>query len=757
VASATSRGAPRRGVTGDAASALPGGLDTPIERSGLPGATTLRRHGRRLGVASVRDLLTTFPHHYLDRRDLLPIGRLDAQPAGSIVTVRATVRSLRVERTHRRRLWLTTATLEDASGQVEAIWFGRRFIERQLKPGDAVVASGKVRLQGWRAQLDNPDFQRDDGGPMLHVGRIVPVYRLTRGLTARTLRQAIRAGLDRFGPYPEYLDPAIVAGQPSIGQAVEAAHYPDDFGQRDAAVHRLAHDELLALQVGMVSRRRQRRGQARPGLLVSDAVDRELREAITAGLSQRVGSAVALTEDQQRALDAVREDVAGGVPMLRLIQGDVGSGKTAVAAYALALAARSGGQAALLAPTDLLARQLAGTVGDLLEAAGVPVTLLTGSLSAAGRRSALEAIAGGLAPVVVGTHALLQASVAYARLELVVVDEQHRFGVAQREALAAKGASPHVLLMTATPIPRTLGQVLYADLDVTDLRSAPSGRVGTRTGIRPPSDLAGTWGRVREEAAAGHRTFVVVPHIDPLGSDDGPAAGADRGRDGPDALPPSLPGQDGLPPATGAEEVAERLRTFLAPLRIGLVHGRLRADDRDAEMSRFRDGQLDVLVGTTVVEVGVDVPEATMMVVLNADHFGLSQLHQLRGRVGRGSAQSYCVLVADVPADSVAAARLAAVVKTNDGFVLAEQDWALRREGDVLGLAQSGLPRLRLASLARPADQELAVRCRAVAEAMLDDEGLLRPEHAAFAHELERGWLSLVAAGEGVDEEAVGA
>jgi ATP-dependent DNA helicase RecG len=336
----------------------------------------------------------------------------------------------------------------------------------------------------------------------------------------------------------------------------------------------------------------------------------------------------------------------------------------------------------------------------------------------------------------------------------VVVDEQHRFGVAQREALAAKGVSPHVLLMTATPIPRTLGQVLYADLDVTDLRSAPSGRAGTRTGIRLPTDLAGTWGRVRDEAAAGHRTFVVVPHIDPLGSDDGSGA---AGPDGPDGQPPSLPGHDSLPPATGAEEVAERLRTLLAPLRVGLVHGRLRADVRDAEMSRFRDGQLDVLVGTTVVEVGVDVPEATMMVVLNADHFGLSQLHQLRGRVGRGSAQSYCVLVADVPADSVAAARLAAVVKTNDGFVLAEQDWALRREGDVLGLAQSGLPRLRLASLARPADQELAVRCRAIAEAMLDDDGLLRPEHAAFARELERGWLSLVASGEGVDEEAVGA
>jgi ATP-dependent DNA helicase RecG len=478
-------------------------------------------------------------------------------------------------------------------------------------------------------------------------------------------------------------------------------------------------------------------------------------------------------------MDAVRDDVAASVPMLRLIQGDVGSGKTAVAAYALALAVRAGGQAALLAPTDLLARQLAATVGDLLVEAAIPVTLLTGSLSAAGRRAALEAIATGQAPIVVGTHALLQESVSYARLDLVVVDEQHRFGVAQREALAAKGPSPHVLLMTATPIPRTLGQVLYADLDVTDLRSAPSGRAGTRTGIRRPHELAGTWARVREEAAAGHRTFVVVPHIDPLGSDEGGAGtgaevggqggaggagvggagvgGAGAGGAGGALLPVSLPAEAGLASATGADEVADRLRAQLAPLRVGLVHGRLRADERDREMSRFRDGDLDVLVGTTVVEVGVDVPEATMMIVLNADHFGLSQLHQLRGRVGRGAAESYCVLVAEVPDESVAAARLATVCRTHDGFALAEQDWALRREGDVLGLAQSGLPRLRLASLARSEDQALAVHCRRVAESMLDADGRLLPAYAGFGSEIEAGWLAAVAAGEGASEEAVGA
>jgi ATP-dependent DNA helicase RecG len=497
----------------------------------------------------------------------------------------------------------------------------------------------------------------------------------------------------------------------------------------------------------MVARRRQRRVVAGVAVEVDDELDARMRAGVAGGLSRRIGRTVDLTEDQRRAMDTIRADLARPIPMLRLIQGDVGSGKTAVAAYAFGLTASGGGQGALLAPTDLLARQLADTLGDLLGDLGLAVTLLTGSLSGAGRRAALEALATGQAQVAVGTHALFQEGVAFARLDLVIVDEQHRFGVAHREALAAKGLAPHVMLMTATPIPRTLGQVLYADLDVSDLRTAPAGRVTTRTGIRGRAELAGTWERVRQEAAGGHRTFVVVPHIDPQ---------AEEGTEEPTLLPEAGAGPD-APPGSGAEEIADWLRGHLAPLRVGLVHGRMRADERDAEMSRFREGDLDVLVGTTVVEVGVDVPEATMMVVLDADRFGLSQLHQLRGRVGRGGAPSFCVLVADVPEGSVAAERLLAVSGTHDGFVLAEKDWALRREGDVLGLAQSGLPRLRLASLARPEDQQLAVRCRELAETLLDDAGRLRPAYDALARELTSGWLAAVATGEGATEESVGA
>jgi ATP-dependent DNA helicase RecG len=415
----------------------------------------------------------------------------------------------------------------------------------------------------------------------------------------------------------------------------------------------------------------------------------------------------------------------------------VGSGKTAVAAYALAAAARAGLQAALLAPTDLLARQHHKTLTSLLEDAGIAVELLTGSLSAAASRQTLDLVASGMAPVVVGTHALIQERVAFGALGLVVIDEQHRFGVEQRGQLEAKagGHAPHVLLMTATPIPRTLGQVLYADLDVSDLRTQPEGRIPIRTGIRTPDSLAPAWERVRAEAAAGHRTFVVVPLIDEAETD---------------AVPGELFADTS---AVAAEAEAVRLRSLLAPLRVGLVHGRMRAADRDAEMARFRDGDLDVLVGTTVVEVGVDVPEATMMIVEGADRFGLAQLHQLRGRVGRGRVESFCVLVSD-SGDPVAQARLKAVAASRDGFELAEADFKLRREGDVLGFAQSGFPRLRVASLQRDDHRALAATARAHAERLLDVQGELggiatHDETAALKRELERGWLARIAAGEG--------
>jgi ATP-dependent DNA helicase RecG len=522
---------------------------------------------------------------------------------------------------------------------------------------------------------------------------------------------------------------------PEIGEALESAHFPATFEGRDAALRRLAFDELLALQLGMVGRRRQRGRDEARAIAVDPATDAALRAGLEAALSERIGRAARLTADQQQAIADVREDLARERPMLRLLQGDVGSGKTAVAAYALAAAARGGLQGALLAPTDLLARQHWVTLTALLEPVGVHVELLTGSLTAAERRRVQEMLASGMAPVVVGTHALIQESVSFGALGVVVIDEQHRFGVEQRGQLEAKagGNDPHVLLMTATPIPRTLGQVLYADLDLSTLRTPPEGRLAVRTAIRHPDDLERLWAFVRAEAAAGRATFVVVPAIEE--SDD-----AD---------------------VVAAETEAARLTGVLAPLRVGLVHGRMKAADRDAELGRLRDGDLDVLVGTTVLEVGVDVPRATVMVIESAELFGLAQLHQLRGRVGRGTDQSYAALVSTaasthrweqmveggVAPETTEQARLVAVARTNDGFDLAEKDWELRREGDVLGLVQSGLPKLRVASLQNEEHRALAQAARVRAEALLDDAGALR-DHDPLRRELTTGWLARVYAAE---------
>jgi ATP-dependent DNA helicase RecG len=725
--------APARPLTGAAL------LDAPIAASGLAAQAVLRRTLPRLGVAAVRDLLFHLPRRYEDLREMRRLGDLQALADGEVASVRAVVEELVVRPTFRRGVQRTTAVLTDETGQAEAVWFGRRYIEKRLHEGQAVVVSGRLKRRGFTPVFDNPEFQPDDGSALLHAGRIVPVYRLTSGLNVARLRVAIREALDRVeGSYPEYLPDALrrAEGLVGIAEAVEAAHYPESFEGRDAALRRIAFDELLALQIGMVARRRQRGRSRGVEIGVPGDVEVGTRAAIVASLTRRVGRPVELTDDQAVAMTTIRTDLASTEPMLRLLQGDVGSGKTAVAAYALAVAAAAGRQAALLAPTDLLARQHASTIGDLLADLGIGVELLAGSLGADRKREVHRLIQSGQAAVVVGTHALIQEKVIFARLGLVVIDEQHRFGVEQRGLLEAKagGVAPHVLLMTATPIPRTLGQVLYADLDVSDLRTPPAGRVPIRTGIRHPGQLEGTWARVRSEAAAGRRTFVVVPLIVAGGEGD------------PD--PADEPDVDIASSAVAAESEAIRLRELLAPLRVGLVHGRLRPADRDAEMTRFRDGELDVLVGTTVVEVGVDVPEATIMVVEGADRFGLAQLHQLRGRVGRGLHESFCVLVSDTT-DETALARLGAIRDTRDGFALAEEDFKLRREGDVLGFAQSGFPRLRIASLQRQDHRELAGAARRQAEALLDEAGDLRgAAGSGLRAELRSGWLRGIAAGD---------
>ncbi len=703
-------------------------LATEIARAEIPSAGWLARPARRLGIRTVRDLLYHLPRRYADLTQLYDLGQLGWLQPGTAVSVRATVTDLRVEPTFRRRIERTTAHLSDPTGNAVAVWFGRRFIQNRLKQGDAVVLSGKLAFRGASFVIDNPEFQLDTGAELIHAGRIVPVYRTTTGLTPTRLRTAIHDALGAYAEsQPEYLPSEVrqAAGVVGIETALWQVHFPDAKDGQEPALHRLAFDELLALQIGMVARRRARARESAARVAVDDATDRRIRAAVVAALRRMLGRDVDLTPYQAAAMDTIRDGLAAPEPMVRLLQGDVGSGKTAVAAYALAAVALAGGQAALLAPTDLLARQHEGTIRELLLDLAIPVRLLVGSLRTAEARAARAALADGSSPVVVGTHALISEGVDFARLRLAVVDEQHRFGVAQRAALESKATegAPHLLLMTATPIPRTLGQVFYADLDVSDLHTPPAGRIPVKTGIKRPDDLDSTWEWVRGQAARGHRTFVVVPHIDE--ADEGPDA------------------------TVAATVEAARLGDLLAPLRVGLVHGRMRPADRDAEMGRFRDGDVDVLVGTTVVEVGVDVPEATMMIVEGADRFGLAQLHQLRGRVGRGSAESFCVLVSDAAPETTAWARLEAVRTTRDGFALAEEDFTLRREGDVLGLEQSGLPRLRIASLQDAGHRRLAVVAREQADRLVGPDGNLRADAAPLlAHELRAGWLARIAAAE---------
>ncbi len=775
------------GAAGTAA-ALGDPLATPLHRAGL-GAGAIGTRLRRIGILTVGDLLFHLPRRYEDVREMRSLRWIAAARPVEAVSARATVVDLQVGQTFRRRVRVVTARLrDDEGGEATAVWYGRRYVEQRLHPGQRLVLTGHVTVKGL---LEVPEFQAPEFGPdepgALHAGRIVPVYRLTAGVTNPMVRRLMRAALTRYaGSLEDYLPVSIRARRqlPSLGEALEAVHFPADFASRDEALQRLAFDELLALQVGMISRDRQRRPDTADPIEIPEGRFRAATAAVEEVLGARVWSRrarpaadpagapqssaspapvrAALTRDQRLALEAIRRDLASTRPMLRLLQGDVGSGKTAVAALALAFVADTGRQAALLAPTDLLARQHAETLAAFLEPLGHGVTLLTGSLSAPERGRALRLIAGEGRPggsarpelpfggpeisagcVVVGTHALLQEAVQFRDLALVVIDEQHRFGVAQREALARKGRNPHVLLMTATPIPQTLAQVFYADLDVSDLRTPPAGRVPIRTGVRrfdqlfgddPRSPEKGTWQLMARELHAGRRAFVVVPLVE-----DDEASEAIAVEEAAAMVGTALP------------EAARRAGLPEPTARLGVVHGQMPPREREATMDAFRRGEIGVLVGTTVVEVGVDVPEATVMVVLNADRFGVAQLHQLRGRVGRGEWQSWCVLVSDAE-DAVARARLTAVERTQDGFVLAEEDLRLRQAGDLLGVEQSGLPPLRVARLDQPADRELAAVAREEALGIVDAEGLLDPSLQDLQRVLTAGWLARVGAGEALLE-----
>jgi ATP-dependent DNA helicase RecG len=656
-------------------------LDLPI-RSVVPelarGAATLAK----LGIRTPRQALFYLPFRYDDFSSLRPLDRLEPDEKQS---ARVRVDTVRVEPGFGRRPQRVIAQLSDDSGTAEAVWFGRRFVERRVQPGDELVVSGKVTMRGWRPQFSSPEFS-PAGRDSVHTARVVPIYHLVAGVTQRRLREMLARILDRC--LPAINDPLGAderAGLPGLAAALRTAHFPEEAEEANAALDRLAFDELLALQLTLALSRLARDRLHAPRIAVTSAERDEIVGALP----------FELTGDQRRAVDEVVADLAADRPMRRLLQGDVGSGKTAVAAVALACAVRGGWQGALMAPTEILARQHHGGLAPLLERLGVRGEFLSGSLPAGRKRAIHDAIAAGEAEVVIGTHAVISQAVSFPRLGLAIVDEQHRFGVTQRAALQAKGSEgePHVLALTATPIPRTLALTVYGDLSISTLRESPPGRRPIRTEVRDRAALPKIEAFLATEAAEGRQSFVVVP----------------------------LVAESEALQAASAEAEAERLRAAWPELRIGLVHGQQRADDRDATMQRFAAGEMDVLVATTVVEVGIDVPNASVMLVEDAERFGLAQLHQLRGRVGRGPHRSFCILVSDA-SDEVARRRLEVIRGSTDGFAIAEEDLKLRGAGNLLGTRQAGLPPLRVASLFEPRHLQLAERARILADRLVSDE-----------------------------------
>jgi ATP-dependent DNA helicase RecG len=666
-------------------------LDLPL-REAMPelggGLQTLRK----LGIRTPREALLYLPFRYDDFSNLRPLAEL---VPGEKQSARVRVDDVRAEPGFGRRPPRTIAQLSDRSGSAEAIWFGRRFIEKRLRPGDEIVVSGKVAAQGWRMQFANPEFSPATR-ESVHTARVVPVYRLVSGVTLRRVRELLARVLDRCLPaVADPLGPGERVGLVDLPLALRTAHFPDGMEDLRPALDRLAFEELLTLQLTLAQAAAARSRRRAPAI----ETDVPTRTEIVGALP------FTLTDDQARAIEEVLADLASEEPMRRLLQGDVGSGKTAVAAVALAATVRAGRQGALMAPTEILARQHHDGLAPLLEPLGVRAEFLTGSLPAAEKRSVQRRLASGEVDVVVGTHAVISEAVAFDRLGLAVVDEQHRFGVAQRGALQAKSGElePHMLALTATPIPRTLALTVYGDLAISTLRHPPPGRQPIRTEVRDRAALPKIEAFIAEQAQAGHQAFVVAPLV--LESD---------------ALA-----------AASAEAEAQRLEAALPGLRIGLVHGQQPAKVREAAMARFVAGKTDVLVATTVIEVGIDVPRATVMLIEDAERFGLAQLHQLRGRVGRGAAKSYCILLSDAT-DELARRRLEVVRGSTDGFAIAEADLELRGSGNVLGTRQSGLPPLRVASLFDPRHLELATQARTLARLLVAEDPTLagRPELA---------------------------
>ena len=651
----------------------------------------------RLGVRCVGDLLSDFPRAYEDRSKVLPIARLMEGEAACVCAMITTEPELsRI----RKGMELLRFRIADASGSMLVTYFNQAWMKNRLRRGDTYIFYGKVQVTGRTFAFTNPIFEPE--AEMGRVtGRIMPVYRLTGGISQRDMTQAVRRVLGEPGmTFPNALPERVERENRlcTARYAYENIHFPADMRALSLSRRRLVFEELFTLVCALSLVRGE--GEVQPGIAVQP---RDIAE-FTATLP------FTPTGAQLRAIADAAGDMTSGRLMNRLIQGDVGSGKTLVAAALIWLAAGSGLQSAFMAPTELLAEQHFATLRGFLAPFGLKVVKLTGSMGAKAKRETLAALASGEAALAVGTHALISEGVEFRRLGLVVTDEQHRFGVAQRSALAGKGERAHVLVMSATPIPRTLALIIYGDLDVSLIDELPPGRQRVDTFAVTSSYRRRLNAFIAKLVGEGRQVFVVCPAIDADSED-----------------PMDL---------VSAEEHTLELRAALPGLRIECIHGRMKAKPRDEIMSRFAAGEVDVLVSTTVIEVGVDVPNAALMIIENAERFGLSQLHQLRGRVGRGRHKSYCVLVSDAKGAD-ARERLAALTHIHDGFKIAEEDLRLRGPGDFFGARQHGLPELHIADLG--ADMDVLKTAQAAAQALLaEDPALIREENRPVRQAAER-------------------
>lgn len=651
----------------------------------------------RLGVRCVGDLLSDFPRAYEDRSKVLPIARLMEGESACVCAMITTEPELsRI----RKGMELLRFRIADASGSMLVTYFNQAWMKNKLRRGDTYIFYGKVQVTGRTFAFTNPIFEPE--AEMGRVtGRIMPVYRLTGGISQRDMTQAVRRVLGEPGmTFPNALPERVERENRlcTARYAYENIHFPADMRALSLSRRRLVFEELFTLVCALSLVRGE--GEVQPGIAVQP---RDIAE-FTATLP------FTPTGAQLRAIADAAGDMTSGRLMNRLIQGDVGSGKTLVAAALIWLAAGSGLQSAFMAPTELLAEQHFATLSGFLTPFGLKVVKLTGSMGAKAKRETLAALASGEAALAVGTHALISEGVEFRRLGLVVTDEQHRFGVAQRSALAGKGERAHVLVMSATPIPRTLALIIYGDLDVSLIDELPPGRQRVDTFAVTSSYRRRLNAFIAKLVGEGRQVFVVCPAIE-----------ADS------EVPMDL---------VSAEEHTLELRAALPGLRIECIHGRMKAKPRDEIMSRFAAGEVDVLVSTTVIEVGVDVPNAALMIIENAERFGLSQLHQLRGRVGRGRHKSYCVLVSDAKGAD-ARERLAALTHIHDGFKIAEEDLRLRGPGDFFGARQHGLPELHIADLG--ADMDVLKTAQAAAQALLaEDPALVREENRPVRQAAER-------------------